>query len=88
MPMNCLERITTVPVSDPPQFAPVSSRRTSRERIRDALDPAWRRLLWAIAVRRTGARLARTPCYDTRIIHLEGEAADRAREVLARRLTR
>jgi hypothetical protein len=88
MPMNSLERMSTVPISDPPRLAPVSGRRTSRERIRDALDPLWRRLLWSVAVRRTGARVARTPCYDTSVIRLEGEAAHRAREILARRLTR
>src|SRR4051794_37692864 len=56
-----------------PPLARVAAHRTTRERIRDTLDPVWRRLLWAIATRSslTKAR-PRRGLYDTSVVRLDG----------------
>jgi hypothetical protein len=81
--------MSAIPATHQRHIAPVSARRSARERFRDAMDPLWRRLLWEVAVRRAGRPVAvcRTP-HDSRVSQLEGDAAARAREIIARRLTR
>lgn len=48
------------------------------ERLRDRLDPTWRRMLWWSAGRRQPRQ------YSTAPVRLEGEAAKRVEEILAR----
>lgn len=67
-----------------PVLEPVSGHRGTSERLRDAVDPTWRRILWWVTSRRTGGSLRPRVSSVTR---LDGPAAERAREILARRLT-
>jgi hypothetical protein len=80
------QEFASVPL-DPNRLPRVPAQRTSRERTRDALAPLWRRALWVVAVRRTGARIARPGVYTTPV-RVNGPSAERAREIYTRRLMR
>jgi hypothetical protein len=74
-------------VAQPPKIAPVEGARSGRERLRDALDPLWRRALWAITERRSAQAPSRR-LYSTAPIELSEAESALAREILARRLSR
>ncbi|MEA2255679.1 MAG: hypothetical protein QOG35_1724 [Solirubrobacteraceae bacterium] len=72
----------------PAHIAPVDGRRSTAERLRDAVDP-WlregRRVLVRLTARsRRGLRLRRL--HRTTTVRLDEEASARAREIIARRL--
>jgi hypothetical protein len=82
------EYLSAAPVPSPPGSVPISARRTAVERLRDAVDPLWRRMLWVAISRRTNTAVTvRRQLYGTSVTRLQGPAAERAREILARRLT-
>lgn len=72
-------------VSQPSGIAPVSAGRKARERLRDALDPLWRRVLW-LRLPRDARRSVRRAPYETSTVQLDAVAAARAEEIFSRRL--
>jgi hypothetical protein len=85
-PARSVPEVEVFDVARPSAIPAVSSRRTLFERLRDALDPYWRRVLWVIALPHASVR-SKARAHSTAVVRLEGSAARRAEEIFARRLT-
>jgi hypothetical protein len=78
--------MSSLKIAQPAGIAPVDATRTFFERVRDALDPLWRRARWSIARGRGG--IVRRDTYATGVVRLSSRERAIAREILARRLSR